>query len=185
MRKLFMLCFVALTMACGSESEQVTPTVDAKVEAPALGTSPGDAYLQGHLHDMDNIDGFAREVDASSNSYYHRARIYVEHESGGEAMSILNVDGGNLYSPEFEPGQTMIFDYLQGNEASDLRVTLTGCLFRNASVSPYYDNPADEVEIFTEMLNEDVKRVNYIGRWFDFDGNVTDEYNGFINIEVR
>jgi hypothetical protein len=180
MRYAFVLMMLALS-ACSLGLEPVS----TDVEVIELGDRLGDSFFQGYFGDMQDIEGYAHDVTVDvDNSEYFSAHSYVAHDKG-EALTILSTYGGTFNSSDFVVGESITFDYLRGSEQTDMLVFVVGCLFNEVSNGPYDDDHADEVEIFTELVDDNVKRVNYIARWFDTEGMITDELQGFINIEVR
>lgn len=184
MNKFIVLSMLILTMACGSET--IEPSSGMFEVMPTVGQEVGNAYLEGNLYDMKGIEGEAIRYSYAVNSSYFESFTYVEHNMG-QAMSIFTVLHGSINDDIFTPGATTTFNYLNGAKGTKINVTVRGCLFKEEGerLNLYFDDVASEVEVTTEILNNNVKRINYIARWLDVNNNIINELSGFNNISIE
>lgn len=183
-RNICALAMVACILACGNEgaTEPVSPNSEEQVNLFDTNLEPeADAYLAGSLYDMPGIDNFASNISTrNNNGYGYAATAYFPYgDDGHEAMSIIYLEDGSVYHSDLEPGSSHTFVNSQ-SETTDLSFSIIGCLRDpDPTVGIYYDNPADQVDVWTEMTSDGQLRINYDASWDDSD----DFYTGHFDID--
>jgi len=186
-----LFAIILLTLvACDTETQH--PGEQALVPSPSAGDAGvtqeqiiTTAHLRGQLHDMENISNYATELKINDGSESTTIVAYVPHEDGRKAMSIFNMEYGNLNHPDFQTGAAYSFAYIGGSNETDVEVRIIGCLVTAGDDEDlptiYFDQVADHVDVWIDSLpGGEMKRINYIATWND--GYHLGNYTGYFDV---